>query len=60
LALIGLPFNVLKNIEAIPAEMKEAVEIMLSLFRDLEKGDKEVTVVVDTEAKTRDISDYMI
>ncbi|WP_419012132.1 barstar family protein [Dysosmobacter sp.] len=28
---------VLKNIEEIPAEMKEAVDTMLSVFRDLEK-----------------------
>ena len=36
---------VLKNIEEIPAEMKEAVDIMRLLFRDLEEKDKEVTVV---------------
>ena len=36
---------VLKNIEEIPAEMKEAVDIMRLFFRDLEEKDKEVTVV---------------
>ena len=51
---------VLKNIEEIPAEMKEAVDTMLSVFRDLEKKDKEVTVVVDTQAKTKNILDDMI
>ena len=51
---------VLKNMEEFPAEMKEAVDTMLSVFRDLEKKDKEVTVVVDTQAKTKNILDYMI
>ena len=40
--------------------MKEAVDTMLSVFRDLEKKDKEVTVVVDTQAKTKNILDDMI
>ena len=40
--------------------MDEAVEIMLDLFRDLENEDKKVTVVVETETKTEDISDYII
>ena len=50
----------LKNLSAIPHEMHEAVEIMLELFRDLENEDKKVTVVVETETKTEDISDYII
>lgn len=50
----------LKNLSAIPHEMHEAVEIMLDLFRDLENEDKKVTVVVETETKTEDISDYII
>mgnify|MGYP004594763465 FL=1 len=50
----------LKNLSAIPHEMDEAVEIMLDLFRDLENEDKKVTVVVETETKTEDISDYII
>lgn len=50
----------LKNLSAIPLEMHEAVEIMLELFHDLENEDKKVTVVVETESKIEDISDYMI
>lgn len=50
----------LKNLSAIPQKMHEAVEIMLELFHDLENEDKKVTVVVETEAKTEDISDYII
>lgn len=51
---------VLKNIEKILSEMREAVEIMLELFRDLEERDEEVTVVVKAETKTENISDYII
>ena len=51
---------VLKNIEKIPSEMREAVEIMLELFRDLEERDEEVTVVVEAETKIINISDYII
>ena len=51
---------VLKNIEKIPSEMREAVEIMLELFRDLEERDEEVTVVVEAETKIENISDYII
>ena len=40
--------------------MREAVEIMLELFRDLEERDEEVTVVVKAETKTENISDYII
>ena len=40
--------------------MHEAVEIMLELFHDLQNEDKKVTVVVETETKTEDISDYII
>lgn len=50
----------LKNLSAIPQEMHEAVEIMLELFHDLQNEDKKVTVVVETETKTEDISDYII
>ena len=50
----------LKNLSAIPQEMHEAVEIMLELFYDLQNEDKKVTVVVETETKTEDISDYII
>ena len=50
----------LKNLSAIPREMHEAVEIMLELFHDLQNEDKKVTVVVETETKTEDISDYII
>ena len=39
----------LKNISAIPAEMQETVDIMLELFDDLQREDKKVTVVVDSE-----------
>ena len=40
--------------------MHEAVEIMLELFRDLENEDKKVTVIVETETKAENISDYII
>lgn len=40
----------LKNISAIPNEMREEVEIMLELFDDLQREDKKVTVVVETDA----------
>ena len=40
--------------------MHEAVEIMLELFYDLQNEDKKVAVVVETETKTEDISDYII
>ena len=50
----------LKNLSAIPQEMHEAVEIMLELFHYLQNEYKKVTVVVETETKTEDISDYII
>lgn len=50
----------LKNISALPKEMKPEVEIMLKLFHDLEQEDKKVTVVVNTEARNETILDYMI
>ena len=40
--------------------MREAVEIMLELFHDLEERDEEVTVVVEAETKIINISDYII
>lgn len=36
----------LKNVSAIPTEMRETVEVMLELFDDLQREDKKVTVIV--------------
>lgn len=38
---------ILKNIEKIPAEMGEEVDIMLELFDDLQREDERVTVRVE-------------
>ena len=49
------------NTSAIPNEMHEEVEIMLELFRDLEREDKKVTVVIERATENvSDISDYLI
>lgn len=51
----------LKNLSAIPAEMNEAVEIMLELFRDLQREDEKVTVMITASHKNADdISSYLI
>ena len=39
---------VLKNIEKIPSEMKEATEIMLELFEDLQRDNEKVTVQIES------------
>ena len=49
---------VLKNLEKIPAEMSEAVDIMLELFDDLQREDKQVTVQID-HSGNEDHSPYM-
>lgn len=51
---------VLKNLSAIPAELNEAAETMLSLFRDLESQNDEVMVVIENEETISNISDYLI
>lgn len=52
---------ILKNISAIPDEMNEEVEIMLELFRDLQREDKKVSVVIDSSPDdSSDISDYLV
>lgn len=40
----------LKNISAIPAEMRETVEVMLELFDDLRREDEKVTVIVEMDS----------
>lgn len=51
----------LKNISAIPDEMNEAVEIMLELFRDLQREDKKVTVIIaEPDKNSGDVSSYLI
>lgn len=44
---------VLKNIEKIPSEMSETVEIMLELFDDLQRENENVTIQI----KSGDIDD---
>ena len=39
----------LKNVSAIPAEMQETVDVMLELFDDLQREDKKVTVIVESD-----------
>ena len=39
---------VLKNIEKIPSEMNEAIEIMLKLFEDLQRDNEKVTVQIES------------
>ena len=39
---------VLKNIEKIPSEMNEAIEIMLELFEDLQRDNEKVTVQIES------------
>ena len=39
---------VLKNIEKIPSEMNEATEIMLELFKDLQRDNEKVTVQIES------------
>ena len=52
---------VLRNISAIPKELKKSTKIMLELFEDLEKEDQEVTVQVEETDNTYvNISDFMI
>jgi ribonuclease inhibitor len=51
---------ILKNLDQIPSAMQEAAETMLKLFRDLEREDEEVTVIVETDDDILDTSDYMI
>ncbi len=40
---------VLKNIAALPSDMKEASDILLELFRDLEKEDQEVSLEIESD-----------
>ena len=52
---------ILRNISAIPKELKEAVKTMLELFADLEREDQEVIVQIETVADTySNISDFTI
>ena len=52
---------VLKNLPGISKDLTEAVEIMLELFTDLEREDKEVTVRVETAEDAQvDLSAFMI
>ena len=52
---------ILRNISAIPKELKEAVKTMLELFADLEREDQEVTVQIETSNDIHsDMSDFMI
>lgn len=51
---------VVKNVSAIPNEMREEVEIMLELFCDLEQKNMEVRVQVEDEKSVFNISDYMV
>lgn len=40
---------VLKSIASLPSGMKEAGDIMLELFRDLEREDSEVSLEIDSD-----------
>lgn len=52
---------ILNDLSEIPKELKEAVEIMLELFTDLEREDEEVTVQIKTADEDYfNISDFMI
>lgn len=52
---------VLRNVSAIPAELKKTAKIMLKLFGELEDQDQEVSVRIETGDNTySSISDFMI
>lgn len=50
----------LKNISAIPQEMKSEMPIILELFRDLELEDEEVSVKIENDSHDSNVSDYLI
>lgn len=50
---------VLKNIEKLPPEMNEAVEIMLELFNDLQRENEEVTIQIKSSG-TGDNAPYIV
>lgn len=51
---------ILRNISAIPKEMEKTAKAMLKLFHDLESGEREVNVRIETGDGTyANISDFM-
>lgn len=50
---------VLKNIERLPSEMNETVEIMLELFDDLQRENEEVTIQIKSSG-IGDNSPYIV
>lgn len=51
---------ILKNISALPKQLKPEIEIMLDLFRDLNQEDGVIIKVENNGTSSSDISDYLI